>query len=750
MLCGWALDNPALRSLHSSLFAMKANTAIGLLFGGAALFFTVTAEHRAGAQQRIAQGCAVLVALIGLLTLTEYVVGWNIGIDELLFRDSDRVIGSSNPGRMAPNTAAAFCLVGAGILGLGGKRRPVQQFSEGCLIAVWLIALIAILGYAYRVAALYGVSPQNEMSPHTAVSFFVLSMGAFCAAGPDRGVLGLLLGEGSGSYLGRRLLPAAILIPIALGWLRLQGERAGLYSGEVGVSLFVVATIVLLSTATLWNLGSINEADHGHRKAVAKYRGLLEASLDAIVIIDRAGQIELINSQTQKLFGYSSQDLLGRAVEVLVPDKHRGKHPAHRSGFIAAPHQRPMGRDLELSGVRKDGSEFPVEISLSPLETDEGLLVTATIRDITDRRKTEAALKIYVDLAKHAPVGLTVWHLAKLDDARTLTLTACNPAAARFVGLPLLATRIGQTLPEIFPGAAETPLPEQYAEVVRLGQERGFGEVRGADATTADRVYWVNAFPLPNQSVGLSFEDVTLRKQGEDDLRRAKDVAEAANKELEAFSFSVSHDLRAPLRAIDGFSQVLLEDHADKLDDEGKQHLGRVRAGAQRMGQLIDDLINLARVGRGELKKTTVDLSSIAREVTAELGRTEPDRRVEVVVEEKIIAEGDAQLLRVALENLLGNAWKFTSRQPQARIEFGTSTGTDGHRVYLVRDNGAGFDMTYANKLFGAFQRLHDMQEFSGTGIGLATVQRVIHRHGGKVWAEGTVGRGASFFFTLS
>jgi len=224
---------------------------------------------------------------------------------------------------------------------------------------------------------------------------------------------------------------------------------------------------------------------------------------------------------------------------------------------------------------------------------------------------------------------------------------------------------------------------------------------------------------------------------------------EAANKELEAFSYSVSHDLRAPLRSIDGFSQALLEDYADKLDGEGKDYLKRVRAATQRMGKLIEDILNLSRVTRTEIHLETVDLSAMAQAIIAELQRSQPESHPEFVAAEGIVAEGDGGLLKVALENLLGNAWKFSGKRAQAKIEFGT-TRHDGNPAYFVRDNGAGFDMTYASKLFGVFQRLHDMTEFKGTGIGLATVQRIIHRHGGRVWAEGKVEEGATFYFTLS
>ena len=231
-------------------------------------------------------------------------------------------------------------------------------------------------------------------------------------------------------------------------------------------------------------------------------------------------------------------------------------------------------------------------------------------------------------------------------------------------------------------------------------------------------------------------------------LRRNAAELVAANAELDAFSYSVSHDLRAPLRSIDGFSQVLLEDYSDKLDEEGRDSLRRVRAATQRMAALIDDLLKLARVSRAEMRTETVDLTRMAQDIAAELQRTDTARHVDFVITPGLTTQADSRLLRVALENLLRNSWKYTARQPQARVEFG-SVDVNGGRAFAVRDNGAGFDMKYADKLFGVFQRLHSAAEFDGTGVGLATVQRIINRHGGRIWAEGAVDQGATFYFTL-
>lgn len=249
--------------------------------------------------------------------------------------------------------------------------------------------------------------------------------------------------------------------------------------------------------------------------------------------------------------------------------------------------------------------------------------------------------------------------------------------------------------------------------------------------------------------------EVAERKRAEEDIRKLNSQLvqrsaqlEASNKELEAFSYSVSHDLRAPLRGIDGFSQAVLEDYDEKLDESGRGYLRRVRTASQRMSQLIDAMLNLARLTRAEIHTQTFDMSAVVRGVLDDFQKVEPDRQVECIVADKVFATADPQLLRAVLENLLGNAWKFTQQQAHPRIEFGHGQ-YKGQAAYFVTDNGAGFDMTYVHKLFGAFQRLHAYTEYPGVGVGLATVHRIIQRHGGQIWAEGVVGKGATFHFTL-
>ncbi len=360
----------------------------------------------------------------------------------------------------------------------------------------------------------------------------------------------------------------------------------------------------------------------------------------------------------------------------------------------------------------------------------------------------------------YAHVSDVVFYLG-VEPGERFRFLSVNPAFLRATGLAASQV-VGKLMQEVVPEFAHALVLSNYREAIHDKKTVRWEEVSVYPAGTKyGEVAVTPIFDADGRCTNLvgTVHDITERRQAEEQIRRLNAELEqrviertaqleATNKELEAFSYSVSHDLRAPLRAIDGFSQILLEDYANRLDAQGADSLRRVRSASQLMGQLIDDLLMLSRVTRAVIQHERVDLSAAARAIAADLQKAHPQRRVRCRIAEGLAVEGDPRLLEIALRNLLDNAWKFTGTRAQATIEVGSSD-RDGRLAFFVKDNGVGFDMAYADRLFGAFQRLHPVAEFEGTGIGLAIVQRIISRHGGRVWAEGATGEGATFYFTL-
>lgn len=586
----------------------------------------------------------------------------------------------------------------------------------------------------------------------------------------------------------------------------------------------------------------------GHKKSESKFVGLLESAPDAMVIAGNDGRIQMVNAQTERIFGYERNEIIGKEVEILIPERFHNKHTGHRLGYVEHPKVRRMGVGMELFGRRRDGSEFPVEISLSPMKLagEEGILVISAIRDITKQKETEAEIRklnetlelLIVERTSELELALKKEKVARMEmNQNQLRLTfltkASNVLASSLDYSETLKNLANMVTSEIAdwcaidevkedgeikrivvshvdpkkiefafeleqkyptdPSAPQgiyevirTHKPELYANIpdemlvvvakdqehLRIIRELGLKSAIIVPLISRDKIFGVLTLVLSDsgrlfdendlefakelaQRATLAIENAKLYKKMQDSnaelehrvIQRTAEL-EAINKELEAFSYSVSHDLRAPLRSIDGFSNKILKDYSDLLGEQGKDYFNRVMNASRHMGHLIDDLIKLARISRIDMNMEEINLSAMAQSIVGELKEANPERIASISIQDDLIINGDRNLIHIVLQNLLGNAWKYSKNKSETEIEFSTIQ-KDGQIIYFIRDNGAGFDMRYVDKLFGAFQRLHSLSEFEGTGIGLATVQRIIRRHQGTIWAESEVDNGTTFFFTL-
>ncbi|BCB28669.1 hypothetical protein SKTS_35550 [Sulfurimicrobium lacus] len=529
----------------------------------------------------------------------------------------------------------------------------------------------------------------------------------------------------------------------------------------------------LMSRSTMFDITVRKRAELALQAGERHTRQLLDNLTAGVVVHAPDGSISYTNLAAQTFFRLSGEALNARTVPDLTWRLLR------EDGSAMDPDEWPTRKVL---ASRQPLENYVVGVALNAQEETRWALVNAFPDFDADGAVTQVVVS-FLDITERI-LAKAQLHSAKAELEHILNV---NPAVTYQIKLGSNSTLFrskgvvdmlgyavedwqdpGFWLSHVHPDDREKALmaQNQLLENGTLQHEYRFRHQDGRWVWILDRVNlvrdqngmaleqvgaWLDITPRKQAEIRRQAAEERLRQLNEELERRVAERTgqlEAANKELESFSYSVSHDLRAPLRSIDGFSEILEKRYVERLDDSGRDYLGRVRRASRRMGELIDDLLLLARMTRAELRKEPVDLSRMVWSMAREMQEAEPQRRVEWVIQDGIMVQADSRLIKVVLENLLGNAWKFTARQIEPRIEFGMIE-REAEKVIFVRDNGAGFDMQYAGKLFGAFQRLHAVDEFEGTGIGLATVQRIIHRHGGRVWAEGQSGAGAVFYFTL-
>lgn len=622
VLLGWQFGIPVLKSILPDSKAMNPMSALCFSLAGMAL---LAARKPDGRQHMFTRASGGLIASVGFLKLLSLATGIPWSVDQWLIHNHSANLTTSQ--FMAPNTALIFVFVGLGLVLNTCAASRAGRVAQAFFLLVNVSSLIAMIGYGYGAPEMYKLGDFDAMSLTSAIGFQIVSMGGLFTRS-DVGLSALVLSPLPGGILVRRVLLVVVFVPIGLGWLRLEGERRGLFGHEAGTALMTLAVVAILMIALLSTARVFEESEKRRRqsddalqKNLIWQRRLVESNVFGVLTTDAQWRIVEANQAFLDLVGYSRSDL-PMPSEILTPPEWVSRTDRAKQDLTGKGVSTPWEKEY----IHKSGRRVPVLLGAAALP--EGGAV-ALVHDLSAQKQAEAEI---------------------------------------------------QSL---------------------------------------------------NERVAAHAQQL-----------------EVANKELEAFSYSVSHDLRAPLRHIMGFVDLLMRQNLEQLDPTAQNRLNRIRESAQRMGQLIDDLLLFSRMGRTELQQAEVDLNKLISAVRTELEPEMKDRRIEWRVQELPVVKGDAAMLRLVFTNLISNAIKYTGTRTEAVIDVGSKEAPD-HSVVYVKDNGVGFDMAYENKLFGVFQRLHSNEEFPGTGIGLANVRRIIHRHGGRTWAEARVDSGATFYISL-
>jgi signal transduction histidine kinase len=690
VLCGWLLDIALLKRVAPGLASMKVNTALCFVLSGACLWLRQNthavgaALEGSGIAQRIAMALAWFVVAVATITLSEDLFNWNARIDDLLIRDLHGTLSGAPPGRMSPATAFNFMLIGASMILLGAPQRGAPAVAQGLAIGAALIAAVALLGYLFNAPGLYRVRAFSSVALHTALTFFVLSIGILVTRA-ECGWVSEMVRDTPGARMGRSLLICAVTLLPALGWLRLKGQQAGWYGVEFGLGMMIITSIVIFGILIWITTRSANIADAKILHLNRLYATL--SHINQLIVRDR-----------------DRDTLFREACRIAV------EQGCFRMAWIGL-----VEDDAKSLTVVAHYVHGEVRADATTAFHPKSLLSTSLV------------CRALVD---HTPVVVN-------DLAHERQAPWSSEAERRdFRSMAAFSLRIRDQVIGAFAFYSKEVAffdKDELALLTEITDDVGFA-LRQIEAEAERTAAEITLLELKNE-----LENRVVARTAE---------LELANKELEAFSYSVSHDLRSPLRAINGYAQILQEDFGGLLDEPGIRLLKQIDAGGRKMARLIDDLLEFSKLGRKPLKSIDMDMTSIVHEAWAEICEAMPDKAPDFRSPALPHAYGDPVLLKQVWSNLLSNALKYSSKRNHAVVEV-SAEDNGAEVIYCVKDNGVGFDMQHCDKLFHVFQRLHAERDFSGTGVGLAIVQRVVTRHGGRVWAEGEIDKGAAFFFAL-
>jgi PAS domain S-box-containing protein len=774
VLIGWQFDLDILKRPVAKLVAMNPLTAILFILSGISLLAIQNSKEK-DEHSKLASILSLLILFSAVIKITGLLAGTDIYLDTFLYRSKLQldVIGNIS-NTMAPNTALNFLLTGLALMMTNYTKANKQVFAQLVAAAILLLSILSLLGYLYKVNAFYGIVKYIPMAVHTAITFFILSL-AILFSDPDKGIMKNFTSRHSGSTSARFMVPAAIILPVVLGYLRLLGDWNGIYSKEFGVAILILSIIIIFLILIWYNAASLNKKDalrtaaeedlrvlnssleqkveERSREIISndkRFRAMIENSSEIIALADEQNNIQYINKAIEDISGYTSE-------EIRKLDRYSTIHPDDRAmakdNFLAALRApgKPVPASLRI--IHRDGRRIWLEGTITNMLHDESIrAIVSNYRDVTERIEAEQKIvesekKIWQTLDKMME-GIQIID----SDWKYVYVNESTARMGKYTREDLL----GHTMMEKYPGIENSELFAVLKECMENKTSRFLeNEFVYNDGTKG--WFELSIQPVPEGLFILSI-DITKRKAAENSIRKLNEELEdrvkartlqleSVNKELESFSYSVSHDLRAPLRAINGYATMIEEDYAPLLDDEGKRLLGIVQYNAKRMGTLIDDLLAFSRLGRKEIQKTEINTGELVEAIISDINKT-ITHNAEIRTEKLSDVQGDYSLLTQVFYNLISNAVKYSSKKEKPVVTI-SSELKNNEVIFKISDNGAGFDMKYGHKLFGVFQRLHGNDEFDGTGVGLAIVQRVISKHNGRVWAEGIVGEGATFYFTL-